>query len=132
MNPHEFISPLYICVPFVVLLVCIAIMPLAVPHFWEKNRNKAIVAAIVSAPVFLFLLFSSPAALWQTIAEYVSFIVLLGSLFVISGGILVTGDLRATPLVTTTFLLIGAVIANLIRDHRGEHGVDSAGITDHS
>jgi len=114
MNPQEVIPPLYICFPFVVLLVCIAIMPLAVPRFWEKNRNKAIIAAIVSAPVFIFILFSSPAALWQTIAEYVSFIVLLGSLFVISGGILVTGDLRATPLVTTTFLLIGAVIANFI------------------
>lgn len=114
MNAHEFVPPLYICFPFMILLLLIAVMPLAMPHFWEKNRNKAIVAAIVSLPVFLFMFANSPAELWRTFEEYIAFILLLGSLFVISGGILVTGDLRATPLVNTTFLLIGAVLANFI------------------
>ena len=83
MTP-EVIPPLSICVPFVVLLLMIASMPLVVPHFWEQNRNKAIIAAIMSAPVFMFILFHSPAELWHTIEEYVDFIVLLGSLFVFS------------------------------------------------
>jgi Na+/H+ antiporter NhaD/arsenite permease-like protein len=106
--------PLYICAPFVALLLLIAIMPLAFPHFWEKNRNKAIIAAIVSIPVFIYMLANSPAELVKTAIEYISFILLLASLFIISGGILITGDLKATPIVNTIFLLIGAVIANLI------------------
>jgi Na+/H+ antiporter NhaD/arsenite permease-like protein len=106
--------PLIICLPFVILLLMIAVMPLACPHFWEKNRNKAIVAAIVSIPVLIFMLANSPKELLHTVGEYISFILLLASLFIISGGILVKGDLKATPVVNTAFLLIGAVIANLV------------------
>jgi Na+/H+ antiporter NhaD/arsenite permease-like protein len=106
--------PLYICSPFVVLLLLIAIMPLAFPKFWEKNRNKALVSAIISIPVLFFLVIKLPTELILTLKDYISFILLLASLFVITGGILVTGDLRATPKINTVFLLIGAVIANLI------------------
>jgi Na+/H+ antiporter NhaD/arsenite permease-like protein len=108
------IPPLYLCAPFVILLLAIAILPLAWPHFWEKNRNKAITATIVSIPVFIFMVMKSPSALLHTFEEYLSFILLLASLFIISGGILIKGDLRATPIVNTVFLLIGAIMANLI------------------
>jgi Na+/H+ antiporter NhaD/arsenite permease-like protein len=50
----------------------------------------------------------------HTLREYLSFICLLGSLFVISGGVLLLGDVRATPGVNATFLLGGALLANLI------------------
>ena len=50
----------------------------------------------------------------HTALEYVSFIALLGALFVISGGILLRGDIRATPEVNTAFLGVGALLANLI------------------
>jgi Na+/H+ antiporter NhaD/arsenite permease-like protein len=106
--------PLYICAPFVMLLLMIAVMPLAFPHFWEKNRNKAILAAIVSIPVFIYMVLKSPGELLHTFEEYLSFIILLASLFIISGGILVTGDLKATPKVNTLFLFVGAVLANLV------------------
>jgi Na+/H+ antiporter NhaD/arsenite permease-like protein len=106
--------PLYLCAPFAVLLLMIAVMPLAFPRFWDKNRNKAIVAAVVSIPVLIFMIMKSPVQLLHTSEEYISFIVLLASLFIISGGILIKGDLKATPIVNTIFLLIGAVIANLI------------------
>jgi len=46
--------------------------------------------------------------------EYVSFIVLLAALYVISGGILMRGDLLATPRVNSTFLAIGSVLASFI------------------
>ncbi|TCL61917.1 UIT6 family transporter [Hydrogenispora ethanolica] len=106
--------PFYICVPFVVILLLIALMPLALPHWWEKNRNKGIVAFVASLPVFLFLVVKFPSELLATFYDYLSFIVLLASLFIISGGILIQGNLKATPLVNTVFLLIGAVIANVI------------------
>ncbi len=111
---ENLVIPLYICAPFIILLLSIAVMPLAFPHFWEKNRNKAIVATIVSIPVFIFILLNSPKELLHTFEEYISFILLLASLFIISGGILLKGDLKSTPLVNTVFLLVGAVTANLI------------------
>ena len=43
--------PLLICMPFAIILLMIAVMPLAFPHFWESNKNKAILSAIVSIPV---------------------------------------------------------------------------------
>jgi Na+/H+ antiporter NhaD/arsenite permease-like protein len=106
--------PLYTCAPFVLFLLLIAILPLARPRFWEKNRNKAGVSAVVSLPVLPFLLTSLPAELARTAKDYLSFIILLASLFIISGGILLTGDLQATPAVNTGFLFVGAVLCNLI------------------
>jgi Na+/H+ antiporter NhaD/arsenite permease-like protein len=106
--------PLYTCAPFVLFLLLIAILPLARPRFWEKNRNKAGVSAVVSLPVLPFLLTRLPAELARTAKDYLSFIILLASLFIISGGILLTGDLQATPAVNTGFLFVGAVLCNLI------------------
>jgi Na+/H+ antiporter NhaD/arsenite permease-like protein len=100
--------------PFVILLLMIAVMPLAVPEFWDRNRNKAIVAAIVSLPILIYLLAGFPSELALTMKDYVSFIILLGSLFIISGGIVMTGDLKATPAVIAAFLVAGAVLANFI------------------
>jgi Na+/H+ antiporter NhaD/arsenite permease-like protein len=102
------------CLPFGLLLVLIAALPLAAPRFWYPNRNKLLVSALVSLPVLAFLIGHHPADLGQTLANYSSFIILLGALFVISGGLLVTGDLRATPLANTFYLLFGAVLANFI------------------
>lgn len=106
--------PIWICFPFALVLLLIAIMPLAFPRFWDRNRNKAIICFIVSLPALIFNLIYSPNELLHTMGEYVSFILMLSSLFVISGGILVEGDLQATPATTTMFLLIGAVISNFI------------------
>ena len=106
--------PLLICLPFVIILLLIAIMPLAMPHFWERNRNKALIGGLVSLPVLFYLIIKLPEELWRTGMDYFSFIVLLASLFVISGGILLRGDLRATPLANTIFLMFGAVLANFV------------------
>jgi Na+/H+ antiporter NhaD/arsenite permease-like protein len=106
--------PLYTSLPFVALLLLIAVLPLAAPRFWEKNRKKAAVVTIVSLPMLFFLASNFPGELLHSLKEYFSFIMLLASLFIISGGILLRGDLRATPAVNTAFLAIGAVLANLI------------------
>lgn len=100
--------------PFVILLLCIAILPLAFPHFWERNRNKGIVAGALSLPVLIWLVMNNLHALEHTLLEYFSFIVLLGSLYVIAGGIAVEGDARANSIVNTMLLGIGAVLANFI------------------
>ena len=99
---------------FILLLLCIAIFPLIHRRFWESNRNKAIVSAVFSLPVvILFCHYHHLRPLIHEIKEYFSFIILLASLFLISGGIFVSGDIEATPRNNTIFLAIGGVIANI-------------------
>jgi Na+/H+ antiporter NhaD/arsenite permease-like protein len=105
---------IWICLPFAVMLLLIAMLPLVFTRFWEKNHNKAMISFAVSLPVLIFAFIESPQDLLTALEEYASFISMLAALFIISGGILIKGDLRATPLVNTVFLMIGAVIANII------------------
>ncbi len=129
--------------PFVALLLCIAILPLVhrTEHWWHKNRNKLIVALALGAVSLLYYLtrdfgvalhdpflvelfhghhHSSPgaetllAALGNALMEYIPFISLLFSLYVISGGISVKGDIPARPLTNVVFLSIGGVLASFI------------------
>ncbi len=106
--------PLIAVLPFAILLGCIAILPLAAPHFWERNRNKGIVTALVSLPIVVYLVVVHPVGLGHSALEYVSFLVLLGSLFVIAGGIHVSGDLEGRPSINTSILALGAVLANVV------------------
>jgi len=116
MNAHE-LGPslsLWAVVPFAGLLLSIALLPLRTPHFWENHKNKALVAFLWSLPIAIFLLFQAPHELVLSMKDYSSFLLLLTALFIISGGIVLKGDLKATPEVNTLFLLVGAVLANFI------------------
>jgi Na+/H+ antiporter NhaD/arsenite permease-like protein len=106
--------PLYTVLPFVAMLLAIAICPLATPHWWESNRNKAIVGGVLGLPVLALYLGRRPGVLLKVGEEYVSFIILLAALFIISGGILLRGDLEATPITNTGFLALGSVLASFV------------------
>ena len=106
--------PLYTVLPFVAMLLAIALFPLWLPHWWESNRNKLVVSAVLGAPVLVLYLVRQPGALSHTAADYISFIVLLAGLYVIAGGVLLRGDLEATPLVNTAFLAIGSLLASFV------------------
>jgi Na+/H+ antiporter NhaD/arsenite permease-like protein len=106
--------PLITALPFVALLLAIALAPLAAPRWWHHNRNKALVALVVSAPILVYLGINAPDLLHEKFLEYVGFIVVIGALFVITGGIHIQGSLSGTPLVNTSMLGIGAVLANLL------------------
>jgi Na+/H+ antiporter NhaD/arsenite permease-like protein len=106
--------PAWSIVPFGLMLLAIAVLPLAAPHFWERNRNKGLVSLVLGAPVVLWILSLDPSAVAHTAHEYVAFVVLLGALFIISGGIVVRGTLAGTPGLNTLLLAIGAVLASLI------------------
>jgi Na+/H+ antiporter NhaD/arsenite permease-like protein len=114
MTGSPFVPALGWIVPFVTMLLSIAILPLAAPRFWESNARKLGVAALLGLPVLLLYLRHDPSSLVHTGRDYLSFILLLGSLFVVSGGILATGDLEATPRTNTAFLAVGSVLASLI------------------
>ena len=98
--------------PFVALLLSIAILPLAAPHFWESNARKLALSALVGLPVVVFYSQHAPEAVLHSAADYLSFMVLIGSLFIISGGVLLEGDIEATPAVNAAFLGGGALMAS--------------------
>jgi Na+/H+ antiporter NhaD/arsenite permease-like protein len=106
--------PVWAVIPFAVMLLGIAVLPLVAHHWWESNRNRGIFTAVVATPMAIYLLLEFPEGLLHSGHEYASFIALLGSLYVIAGGIHVSGDLKATPGTNVAILGIGAVLANLI------------------
>src|SRR5712691_7702469 len=106
--------PVYWIIPFGAMLLAIAILPLTAPHWWEANRNKLIVSVLLGAPVLALYLVRQPGALTSMAGEYVAFIILVAGLYAISGGILLRGDLEATPATNTVFLALGATLASLI------------------
>src|SRR5262249_41390587 len=114
MVPPAFLpSPVWVA-PFSILLLAIAVLPLAAPRFWEGNAGKLVISALLGVPVVLLYLRHHPHALLHAACDYLSFMVLLGSLYVISGGVLMDGDIEATPRINTTFLGVGALLASFI------------------
>lgn len=110
---HSLPSP-YMVLPFIVLLAMIATGPLFYRHFWESNYPKiAITLGTITVTYYLVFLQDSHS-LTHTAAEYLSFIALLASLFVASGGIFINIDSKSTPWLNAGILLFGACIANVI------------------
>jgi len=115
MNEHAvFVPAAGWVLPFAAMLLAIAILPLFAPGLWESNLRKLAVGAVLGLPVLVLYVRHDPAALWHTAGDYLSFMALLASLFVISGGVLITGDIEARPAVNTAFLAVGAVLASLV------------------
>jgi Na+/H+ antiporter NhaD/arsenite permease-like protein len=104
--------------PFVGILLSIALFPLFAPHFWEHHHGKVALfwAALVTIPMALFLGLPGTAnALAHTaLLEYIPFILLLLALFTVASGIVVSGNLHGTPITNTVLLGIGTILASLI------------------
>jgi Na+/H+ antiporter NhaD/arsenite permease-like protein len=104
--------------PFVGLLLSIATGPLLFPRLWHGHYGKiafvwstltlAPLAALRGIPVAV------AALVHAMLADYLSFIVLLFALYVVAGGILVTGNLRGTPWINTAILALGTAIASIV------------------
>jgi len=125
-HPHYFAV-----IPFVLLLGAIAVLPLlkATEHWWESNRNRFLVAVVLGAMTLIYYgiayafvfefegggLGKIGAVLQHAILlEYIPFIVLLFSLYTISGGIRIQGDVPAHPLTNTIFIGLGGLLASFI------------------
>lgn len=105
-----------IFIPFILMLASIAVCPMIAGNFWESNRNKLIVSLVLSVPTIIWLLANSKGAMLEhtIIFDYIPFIVLLGSLFVITGGIFIDANLEATPRNNLLILLTGGVLASFM------------------
>lgn len=112
---HETIAPNpLMIIPFAVLLGTIALAPLLAGKWWSKHYPKvAIALGAITLCYYLFNLHAYTRVL-HVAHEYVSFIALIGSLFIVSGGIHINVKGEATPMVNVVFLLFGALIANVL------------------
>ncbi|WP_311553625.1 sodium:proton antiporter [Propionimicrobium lymphophilum] len=116
MIPLESV-PAWMIIPFVVMLLSIAILPLvpATAEKWEDWRFQLGIALVLGVPVIAYMAYNFG---WVTVGhtafEYFQFIALLFALFVVSGSIYLEGDIRATPKNNTIFLAIGAAIASFV------------------
>ncbi|MFL5427652.1 MAG: sodium:proton antiporter, partial [Myxococcales bacterium] len=106
--------PLWSVVPFGMMLLSIAFLPMVAGGLWEYNRNKAFVSLVAGGPVAAWTATLDPALVLHTAGEYVAFMLLLATLFVVSGGIVIRGTLSGTPGLNAIVLAIGAVLASLI------------------
>lgn len=107
--------PLFSCLPFACMLLSIALLPLVAGTFWHHHFGKisGFWAACLAVP---FVVAYRGQAVYEILhiilADYVPFIILLWALFTVSGGILLRGTLRGTPVVNTVIILIGTVLAS--------------------
>lgn len=107
---------LFWVIPFAGMLLSIAIFPLVAPTFWHHHFGKvaAFWAAAFLAP--FTAVFGFEVALFEVIhvllLEYIPFIILLLSLFTVAGGVRVRGSLVGSPMLNTSILLIGTVLAS--------------------
>lgn len=116
LNLHE-----WSVAPFILLLLAIAFMPLLAGSWWHHNRSKGIVTAALALPTvgYLALLHIGEgqptlSVLGHELVKYTSFIVLLGALYIVSGGLVVHCHYRPRPAVNAAFLAVGACLANVI------------------
>ncbi|MBU8847997.1 MAG: sodium:proton antiporter [Desulfobacterales bacterium] len=109
------ILPLYSCIPFACMLLSIALLPLIAENFWHHHFGKvsAFWAVCLAFPfVYAYKGIAIYEILHIILADYIPFIILLWALFTISGGILLKGTLRGTPVVNTIIILIGTILAS--------------------
>ncbi len=105
---------LWASIPFLLMLLSIAVMPFVHRHWWEKHYPfVSFFLGLLVVLLYLFL-FRGYDRLAKTGLEYFSFIVLIGSLFVVAGGILIRIKGATTPWINAAVLLVGAVISNVI------------------
>jgi len=101
--------------PFVALVLSMAVLPMAAPHAWERRSVQAAIVLACAGPVSAHLwLHGHGALVLHAVYEYASFITTLGALFVAAGGVYATADLEATPRTNVAFLVGGSLLASII------------------
>lgn len=110
------VPPLWMCIPFAGLLLCIAIFPLVKEAWWERNRQYAVILWCVLFIVPFAILYGA-GTMFETVLEcivndYLTFIVLLFGLYCVAGNIKVEGNLAGSPRVNVMLLAIGTLLSS--------------------
>ena len=109
------VLPLWSVIPFVGILLSIAIFPLVAPHFWHHHFGKVSAAWALLFAIPFVIAYGGDGfyeILHIYLADYFPFIILLWGLFTAAGGIVLRGSLAGTPAVNTLMLLIGTILAS--------------------
>ncbi|TGJ98640.1 sodium:proton antiporter [Leptospira langatensis] len=111
--------PVWSVIPFALILLSIALLPLVshtTAEWWESNNNKLLLALALGGVSFGILMAHNwGGKIFHTMVfDYIPFIILLAALFYISGGIVLKGDIEATPINNTIFLIVGTFLASFI------------------
>lgn len=103
-------------IPFGLLLLVIAVAPLIVNEWWDSNKHKLAVAILLAVPTAVCLIMGGMVheLEHQLLGDYLPFIILLLALYVITGGIHLSGDIQAKPWMNTLFLAIGWALASFM------------------
>jgi Na+/H+ antiporter NhaD/arsenite permease-like protein len=107
------VNPL-MAIPFVILLLTIAVAPLINRHLWEKRYPFVAFGLAIIPLAYYLLVLKAPDRIIHTGFEYLSFIALIGSLFVVAGGIHIRIKGRSSPAANVALLAIGAVVSNFL------------------
>ena len=107
------VSP-WMIIPFITLLLAIAVAPFINKHWWEHNYPYVAFGLGLVTVVYYLAVLQAPTRLVHTLIEYVSFIMLIGSLFVVAGGIHIRIRGKSEPLSNLFVLAIGAVLSNIV------------------
>jgi Na+/H+ antiporter NhaD/arsenite permease-like protein len=103
----------FMLAPFILLLLCIAIIPFISSDWWGRRYPLVSYGLGLVGVLYYFLILHNGTRMLHTALDYFSFICLIGSLFVVSGGLHIGIKGRSTPIANVLLLAIGAVIANL-------------------
>lgn len=113
---EQFVHSAWSMIPFGLMLLIIAVAPLIVAEWWDKNRHKLAVSLLLAIPTAVCLVMGGMAKELehQLLSDYIPFIVLLLALYVITGGIHLSGDIKAKPWINTAFLALGWFLASIM------------------
>ena len=110
--------PLWLCIPFAGLLLCVAIMPLVKAEWWESHQPHAVVFWSVLFVIPFAIFFGAGEATEKVleciIDDYLTFIVLLFGLFCVAGNITLEGDLAGSPRINVGLLLLGTMLSSWV------------------
>jgi len=106
--------PLWAGAPFFLLLLAIAVVPLFNRHWWDRYYPVVSIGLGVMTGGYYLLIRAAPLPVLRSGVDYISFIALVGSLYVIAGGIHIQLRSGSRPLANVAFLAAGALMANLV------------------
>ena len=113
---QQFVHSAWSMIPFGLMLLTIAVAPLLVEEWWESNKHKLTVAIFLGVPTAVCLIMGGMLheLEHQLFGDYIPFIILLLALYVVTGGIHLSGDIKAMPWVNTSFLGLGWILASIM------------------
>ena len=113
---QAFIHSAWSMVPFALMLLTIAVAPLLADEWWESNKHKLTISLFLGVPTAVCLIMGGMLRdlEHQLFGDYIPFIILLLALYVVTGGIHLSGDIQAKPIINTAFLALGWLLASVM------------------